>query len=129
MEGTLCRGFLPPASEPDEQPGPDDVPHGWQFHASSILEQIEHSSVLKLNRKPQPPHARDLVRLLSLGAGCQTKEALEAMQDASIMCRRKLRDLRRGTGPKQMIRTRNKTEQKKKELQVMHGVNTKQAFQ
>ena len=52
------------------------------------------------------------MRLLSLGAGCQTKEALEAMQEASIMSRRKLSDLRRGNGPKQMIRLWNRTEKK-----------------
>ena len=52
------------------------------------------------------------MRLLSLGAGCQTKEVLEAMQDASIMCSRKLGDLRRGHGPKQMIRSWNSTEKK-----------------
>ena len=52
------------------------------------------------------------MRLLSLGAGCQTKEALEAMQDASIMCRRKFGDLRRGNGPKQMIRSWSSAEKK-----------------
>ena len=52
------------------------------------------------------------MRLLGLGAGCQTKEALEAMQDASIMCRRKFGDVRRGNGPKQMIRSWSRTEKK-----------------
>ena len=63
----LSRGSLPPASEPNEQPGPDDVPHGWQFHASSILEQIEHTSLLHAmvgtvsrgaRRSPLPARAR-----------------------------------------------------------------------
>ena len=61
---------------------------------------------------PHPQVARDLVRLLGLGARCQTKEALEAMQDASIMCRRKFGNLRRGNGPKQMIRSWNSAEKK-----------------